>query len=79
MRVPVNCMKEIAALPDEPCDIDMEIKVSTKSNQFCQIYGYHKINVQMVILVTPGQHSCNIRTRFLSYPDRIPITPGQSS
>ena len=46
MRVPVNCIKEIAALPDESCDIDMEIKVSTKSMQFCQLYGYHKINVQ---------------------------------
>ena len=38
MRVPVNCIREIAVLPDEPCDIDMEIKVSTKSNQFCQLY-----------------------------------------
>ena len=44
--VPVSCIKEIAALPDESCDVDMEIKVSTKSNQFCQIYGYHKINIQ---------------------------------
>ncbi len=46
MRVPVSCIKEITALPDEACDIDLEIKVSTKSNQFCQIYGYHKINIQ---------------------------------
>ena len=46
MRVPVGCIKEISLLPDEPCDIDIEIKVSTKSNQFCQLYGYHKINVQ---------------------------------
>lgn len=46
MRIPVNGIKEIGAMPDETQDIDMEIKVSTKSMQFCQLYGYHKINVQ---------------------------------
>ncbi len=39
-------IKEITELPDEPCDIDMEIKVSTKSQQFCDIYGYKKLNVR---------------------------------
>lgn len=40
-----NTIKEITELPDEFCDIDVEIKVSTKSQQFCDIYGYRKINV----------------------------------
>ncbi len=34
---------------------------------------------KLVILATSGQHSCNIRTRFLNYADKIPITPGQGS
>ncbi len=33
----------------------------------------------VMILVTPGQHSCNTRTRFLSYPDRILELFGQDS
>lgn len=64
MRVPVNCMKEIAALPDEPCDIDMEIKVSTKSNQFCQIYGYHIINIQKHSDKEYSENTANTRWDF---------------
>ena len=33
----------------------------------------------LMILALSGQHSCNIRTRFLNYADRIPITLGQHS
>lgn len=40
-----NTIKEINELPDKPCDKDIEIKVSTKSYQYCQLYGYRKINV----------------------------------
>ena len=40
-----STIKEISGLPDEPCDIDIEVKVSTKSQQFCDIYGYRKLNV----------------------------------
>ncbi len=46
IRFPIsNTIKEINDLPDEPCDIDLEIKVSTKSQQFCDLYGYRHINV----------------------------------
>lgn len=41
-----NTIKEITELPDEPVDKDMEIRVSTKSMQFCQLYGYRKLNVR---------------------------------
>lgn len=41
-----STIKEISGLPDEPCDMDMEIKISTKSQQFCDIYGYRKLNVR---------------------------------
>ena len=45
IRNPIsNTIKEISVLPDEPCDVDFEIKVSTKSQQWCDIYGYRKIN-----------------------------------
>ena len=40
-----NTIKEISELPDQPCDMDIEVKVSTRSQQFCDIYGYRKINV----------------------------------
>lgn len=40
-----STIKEIMELPDEPCDRDIEVKVSTKSQQFCDIYGYRKISV----------------------------------
>lgn len=46
IRNPIsNTIKEINELPDKPCDIDVEIKVSTKSKQWCDIYGYRKLNV----------------------------------
>ena len=32
----------------------------------------------MMILATSGQRSCNTRTTFLNYPDRIPETRGQT-
>ncbi len=41
-----STIKEISGLLDEPCDMDMEIKISTKSQQFCDIYGYRKLNVR---------------------------------
>ncbi len=41
-----NTIKEISELADEECDIDVEINVSTKSPQFCDIYGYRKLNVR---------------------------------
>ena len=34
---------------------------------------------KLMILALSGQHSCNIRTRFLNYADKIPITLGQHS
>ena len=46
IRSPLSgTIKEITELPDEPYDIDIEIRISTKSQQFCDIYGYRKINV----------------------------------
>lgn len=39
-------IREIEALPDKAIDTDMEIKVSTKSKKFCDLYGYKKINVR---------------------------------
>ena len=64
MRVPVNCIKEIGAMSDETQDIDMEIKVSTKSNQFCQLYGYHKINVQKHPDKEYSENTANTRWDF---------------
>lgn len=47
IRFPLsNTFKEINELPDEPCDLDMQIKVSTKSQQWCNIYGYRKLGVR---------------------------------
>lgn len=46
VRSPLNgTIKEISELSNEPCDIDIEIKVSTNSQQWCDIYGYRKINI----------------------------------
>lgn len=64
MRVPVNCIKEIGALPDEALDADMEIKVSTKSVQFCRLYGYHKINVQKHPDKEYSENTANTRWDF---------------
>ncbi len=41
-----NTIKEIAELPDSSCDLDIEIKVSTKSQQFCDTYNYRKLSVR---------------------------------
>ncbi len=47
IRNPIsNTIKEINELPDKQCDTDMEIKVSTKSKQWCDLYGYRKIYVR---------------------------------
>lgn len=47
IRFPVhNTFKEINELPDASCDKDVEIKVSTRSQQFCEIYGYRKLSVR---------------------------------
>ncbi len=35
--------------------------------------------IRLMILTTSGQHSCNIRTRFLNYADKNLITFGQDS
>lgn len=64
MRVPVSAFKEIAALPDESCDVDMEVKVSIKSNQFCQLYGYHKINIQKRQDKEYSENTANTRWDF---------------
>ncbi len=40
-----STIKEITELPNEQCDKDISIKVSSKSQQFCDLYGYRKLNV----------------------------------
>lgn len=37
------------------------------------------MEIELMILTTSGQQSYNIRTRFLNYADKIPITSGQGS
>ena len=39
-------IREIEELPDKDIDTDMEIRVSTKSKQFCELYSYKKIQVR---------------------------------
>ena len=47
IRFPIsNTFKDINELADEPCDMDAEIKISTKSKQWCDLYGYRKLNVR---------------------------------
>ncbi len=47
IRFPIsNTIKELCDLPDKPCDVDIEIRVSTKSKQFCDIYKYRHIQVR---------------------------------
>ena len=41
-----NTIKEISELPDESCDKYIEVKVSTNSQQWCDIYGYRKLGVR---------------------------------
>ena len=41
-----NTIKEINELSDEPCDVDTEIRVSTNSKQWCDLYGHRKLNVR---------------------------------
>lgn len=45
IRFPLTgTIKEIVELSDSPHDKDIEVRVSTKSKQFCDLYGYRKIN-----------------------------------
>ncbi|MBP5297807.1 MAG: IS4/IS5 family transposase, partial [Lachnospiraceae bacterium] len=44
IRVPnTNTFKEVSELPMEELDRDITVKLSTKSQQFCNAYGYRKV------------------------------------
>ena len=64
--------------PVELSDADIRLEVGMSKTTY---YRKKKeaITLFVMILVTPGQHSCNTRTRFLSYPDRILESFGQDS
>ncbi|MCR4586148.1 MAG: IS4 family transposase [Lachnospiraceae bacterium] len=64
MRVPVNAFKELGSLPNDICDDNMEIKVSTKSYPFCNTYGYHKINTRKRSNKDYSENTANTRWDF---------------
>lgn len=44
IRIPnTNSFKEVSELPEEELDKDITVRLSTKSQQFCNAYGYRKV------------------------------------
>ncbi len=59
-----NTIKEIIELPEGPCDKDVSVKVSTKSIQFCELYGYRKMNVRKNKKADYSENTVNTRWDF---------------
>ena len=76
----IGCALAIATIDG---GMETAVLARNKTAEYLRVHGLKRTgifgDITMMILALPGQQSCNIRTRFLSYSDRILETSGQDS